>query len=224
VAGVKIASEHWSGDRRTPTNIVADNEYSKQSEAERELSRWWARITTRDPDGKVVLFPRFLARLYWPPGEERPKDRLSLEDVKKLSAHLKSTVENLKPDTVEFDAVICTPDPESRRRIGEHNRRVKPGPTVMPPRVTFNRQRVPITVGALMGRAPRTATALQEAALRCIVNACQRLPAGDQPRMVGHGIRESESYDPTIPYEIGFSILPAAPDDPTLQPRLPRAP
>jgi hypothetical protein len=42
--------------------------------------------------------------------------------------------------------------------------------------------------------------------------------------MVGHGIRESEYYDPTIPYEIGFSMLPAAADDPTLQPRLPRAP
>jgi hypothetical protein len=214
VEGVKIASEHWPADRRTPNSIAVGNPYSEQHRAEKMLDARRGNANTRDPQGKIVLFPGVLITLYWPPGQAK-KDQLTLEDLKKLAVHLNSVVKDLRPNTVLFDAVICTPDPESQRRIEERNRQMLLRPRVMSPaHVRFNRQMVPITVGALRDPPPKKAACLREAAIVCIVNTCHRRPPGNPPGMVGHGIRESVKYDPTIPYGIGFGDLPTAPDEP----------
>src|SRR5262249_6728268 len=144
VAVVKITSEHWPGDRKPPTHIIANNEFSKRREAQQKRSDQRGKIMYHDPSGIIVLYPRILDKLYWTP-EEDTKDRLSLEDVEKAFVHFKSTIKELKPDIVVFDAVICAPDLESQRRIREHNRQMRLRPAVIPPPpVTFIRQRVPI--------------------------------------------------------------------------------
>jgi hypothetical protein len=216
VAVVKLTSEHWPVDRKPPSNIIAYNKFSKRREAQQKRSDQRGKILYHDPSGIIVLYPRILDHLYWTP-EDDTKDRLSLEDVEKVFAHFKSTIKESKPDTVVFDAVIYTPDPESQRRIREHNHQMRLRPAVMPPpAVTFIRQRVPIKVRDLMVPAPTRATTPQEVALLAIVHAChQRLPS-DLPGLMGYGIREEEPYNPATLYAIPFSVLPAAPDDPTL--------
>jgi hypothetical protein len=207
---VRISSQRWPDDRTTPNYIAVGNPYSKHYEPEKKLDEQRARIRTRDRNGEIVLFPGILATLYWPPGEER-KDRLTLEDVNRLAVNLKSVVKDLKPDTVLFDAVICTLDPESQRRVKERNRQMMLRPTAMPPlSVTFNRQPVPITVGALTRPVPKETVTPQGAALLGIVNTCHRRPLSNLPGLVRRGIRETEEYSPAIAYEIGFGIARSA--------------
>ncbi len=222
VEAARIHIEHRPDDRRPPDGVMTRNRYSDHYQAARALSERWGRIRTRDPRGRVVLFPGFLARLYWPPGKDR-KDRLSLDDLRRLAVHLRGRPGDLRPDAVVFDAVVCTPDGESQARIRERNRRILSGLTMMPPpAVHVERRRIPITVGALRKPVGQPATTPAEVALLCIVNACHLSPPGDPPGMVGYAIREAEAYDPALPYEIAFGMLPPGPDDPSPWPASPR--
>jgi len=218
VLGLWLASARWPEDRTPPSNVPPRNPYSKHLEREMIVQEQRARITTRDPDGPIVIFPGYLEKLYFPPSDE-PKDRLTQDDVIKLAEHLHVGATDLTPETVVFRAAICTPDPESQRRIRARNRKMMSSPAPMPPPdVTFMRHLVPMTVKALMNPAPKTAATPDEAVLLCILKSCHKLPLSEQRGLLGYGIPEAEKYDP-ISYAIRFANLPPAPYDPSLDKR-----
>ncbi len=159
-----------------------------------------------------MLYPGLLDRLYWPPGGEK-KNRLTAEDIRTLAAHLNLEADRIDPDRVLFEAMVLTPDRESRARIDERNRH----PASPPPLLSFDRQQVPVTAGQLMVAVPRQPVTSQEQVLKCIVDTCHKEP--EAPGVVAHRISESFEYDPRTYSDdwtgcsIGLSALPALRDD-----------
>jgi hypothetical protein len=214
VAGAIVLAQYWPICRSSVHNVTSTNPYSKQYEAEKKFSEQRGIVRTRDPIGRVVLFPGMLLRLYWPPGQAE-KDCLTLEDITLLALGLEQPITSLKPDTVIFNAVVCTPDTDSQRRIRERNCEMRLRPAVLPPpSLNFDRIQVPITIHMLMTPVPREVLSFQDAVLLCILTRCHRLPPGDPPRMAGYPIPARQRYDPSIPYNIEFAALPGSEDHP----------
>jgi hypothetical protein len=211
--GVKIASDRSPTDAQPQKGVCTGNPYSAHRQQAMELDKGRGAIRRRDPNGKIVVYPGFLDRLYWPPGRER-RNRLTPEDIRTLAAHLDLKADRIDPDRVIFEAMILTPDREARARIEERNHHV----AAPPPWLSFDRQAVPVTAGQLMAAAPREAVTSQDQVLKCIADTCHKQP--EVPGMVGHGISEARRYDPHTYGDvrtggnIGFSSLPALPEDP----------
>lgn len=210
-AGLKIASDHSPTDTRTPQGVQVGNPYSAHWRQAMELDRRRGAVRPRDPEGKIVLYPGILDRLYWPPSQDK-KDRLTPEELRMLAAHLHLKADRIDPDTVMFEAMILTPDRETRARIRRRNRHA----AAPPPLLSFDRQPVPITAGELMRAAPEQPMTSKEYVLKCIVDTCHKLP--QPPGMTGHGIPEWREYDPRTYADdratsnIGLSTLPPLPD------------
>jgi hypothetical protein len=211
--GLKIASDLSPTDTRTPQGVQVGNPYSAHWRQAMELDRRRGAGRPRDPEGKIILYPGILDRLYWPPSQDK-KDRLTPADLRRLAAHLHIKADRIDPDTVMFEAMILTPDRETRARIRQRNRHA----AAPPPLLSFDRQPVPITAAELMRAAAEKAMTSKEHVLKCIVDTCHKLP---QPSgMTGHAVPEWREYDPRTygdnraTSNIGLGTLPPLPDGP----------